>query len=60
MDSKTRKYLFYECLLRLVDEKGLRLSGSSYIQAAEQYGLVSFIDQFTLTSVLKLLEEDKI
>ena len=59
VDSKTRKYLFYECLLRLVDEKGLRLSGSSHIQAAEQYGLVSFIDQYTLIRVLKLLEQDK-
>ena len=59
VDSKTRKYLFYECLLRVLDEKGSRVSGSSHIQAAEQYGFVSYIDQFTLTNATRLLEDDK-
>lgn len=59
VDSKTRKHILYECLLRLVDKEGSRLSGSSCIQAAEQYGLISFMDQFTLSKAIKLLANDK-
>lgn len=58
VDSKTRKIVFYECLLRLVDEKGYRLSGYSHIQAAEQYGVIGHIDQFTLITAVKNLEKD--
>jgi len=58
VDSKTRKTVFYECLLRLVDEKGYRLSGYSHIQAAEQYGVIRHIDQFTLITAVKNLEKD--
>jgi EAL domain-containing protein (putative c-di-GMP-specific phosphodiesterase class I)/GGDEF domain-containing protein len=58
VDSRTRQTVFYECLLRLVDEKGYRLSGYSHIQAAEQYGMISNIDQFTLITAVKTLEKD--
>ncbi|MFK7760733.1 MAG: EAL domain-containing protein [Candidatus Midichloriaceae bacterium] len=58
VDSKTRQIVFYECLLRLVDEKGYRLSGYSHIQAAEQYGVIRHIDQFTLITAVKNLEKD--
>ena len=43
----------------MLDEKGSRVSGSLHIQAAEQYGFVSYIDQFTLTNATRLLEDDK-
>ena len=58
VDSKTRQNVFYECLLRLVDKKGHRLSGYSHIQAAEEYGVIGRIDQFTLLTAVKNLEND--
>jgi EAL domain-containing protein (putative c-di-GMP-specific phosphodiesterase class I) len=57
VNSHSRKSIFYECLLRIVDENGNRLSAFSHIKSAEEYGFIRNIDKFVLTKATSTLHK---
>ncbi|WP_323733363.1 EAL domain-containing protein [Candidatus Bandiella euplotis] len=59
VNSTTGEHEFYECLLRIVDNRGYKLSASPHIQAAEDYGVIRTVDKFVLTKAVELLERDE-
>jgi diguanylate cyclase (GGDEF)-like protein/PAS domain S-box-containing protein len=59
IESKTGKTNWYECLLRIVDEKGRISSAGGIIPIAEKMGFIDIVDQFVLEKVIQELDASK-
>jgi EAL domain-containing protein (putative c-di-GMP-specific phosphodiesterase class I) len=57
VNSQTRKNESYECLLRIVDSNGYKLSAFAHIKAAEEYGFISNIDKLILVKAIDMLDK---
>lgn len=59
VETKTGKIDHYECLLRILDEKGRVSSAGGIIPIAEKMGFIDVIDQFVMEKVIGELEASK-
>lgn len=57
VDAKAHQPKFYECLLRMFDEKGELLPAGEFLPIAEKMGLIRSIDRFVLDVVIGELNE---
>jgi EAL domain-containing protein (putative c-di-GMP-specific phosphodiesterase class I) len=58
VNSQTKIDASYECLLRVVDNNGYKLSAFAHIKAAEEYGFICEIDKFILKKATEILERN--
>ncbi len=57
VSSRTNDVSFYECLIRLIDEKGEVHSAGSFIDAVEKMGLTRLVDTFATREAIRELKE---
>lgn len=57
VDCKTGDTSYYECLLRIPDERGELISAGRSIMTAEKYGIIHFIDNAAIEMAAKELKE---
>ena len=59
VDSKTKKVVSYECLLRIRTEEGEVISAGPFISIAEDFGFINQVDTLILKVISEKLEEDR-
>ncbi len=57
VNSRTNDVSFYECLIRLIDEKGEVHSAGTFIDAVEKMGLTRLVDTFATREAIRELKE---
>ncbi|MBI1954685.1 MAG: EAL domain-containing protein [Proteobacteria bacterium] len=55
VDTQFHECDYYECLARWITKEGSLIGAAQFIPIAEQYGLISLLDQLLLQNVLKEL-----
>ena len=59
LDKNAGEAEHWEILLRLEDMEGELVLPTSFLPAAERYGMIPRIDRWVITEILKLLEENR-